>query len=446
MIFELTYPKQMKMNKKLLLFLVLIQGVLFAQTAPNLIITDLEGNTHNLYSYLDDGKTVILDFFTVNCTSCQDGAPHLDDFWDDYGADGTDQLRVISLEVSNSSNQLVSETAEEWGIGNPVVNLPEAPAAYSSFINAYPTYIIICPDKSMSSLLDFNYPETILAWEQNINTCDFGSDFTDVNLFANEIVHCQNTIQANLVVGNTGTTAVTGLNIDVFVDSIYHSTLSWNHILPLNTNTNNTLYPINFYSADVNGGLIEFIVTTDEDINPVNNRDSHNLNDGIITPNTEFTFQIKMDLYPTDLSWSLTNSTDDIIFEGSGADYDAYEEIEITTQLDSNDCYTFSITDAYDDGICCNFGDGYFHLFSGEDTLTSGGDFGSKFIESFYVGNEIGIEETYFENKRITNKLYFNLVGQEISAPTQIGIYIQKTIFEDGTFVSQKMILTNTKL
>ena len=401
MIFELTYPKQMKMNKKLLLFLVLIQGVLFAQTAPNLIITDLEGNTHNLYSYLDDGKTVILDFFTVNCTSCQDGAPHLDTFWDDYVTDGTD---------------------------------------------AYPTYIIICPDKSMSSLLDFNYPETILAWEQNINTCDFGSDFTDVNLFANEIVHCQNTIQANLVVGNTGTTAVTGLNIDVFVDSIYHSTLSWNHILPLNTNTNNTLYPINFYSADVNGGLIEFIVTTDEDINPVNNRDSHNLNDGIITPNTEFTFQIKMDLYPTDLSWSLTNSTDDIIFEGSGADYDAYEEIEITTQLDSNDCYTFSITDAYDDGICCNFGDGYFHLFSGEDTLTSGGDFGSKFIESFYVGNEIGIEETYFENKRITNKLYFNLVGQEISAPTQIGIYIQKTIFEDGTFVSQKMILTNIKL
>ena len=52
----------------------------------------------------------------------------------------------------------------------------------------------------------------------------------------------------------------------------------------------------------------------------------------------------------------------------------------------------------------------------------------------------------YFENKRITNKLYFNLVGQEISAPTQIGIYIQKTIFEDGTFVSQKMILTNIKL
>jgi thiol-disulfide isomerase/thioredoxin len=398
-----------------------------------------------LYNYLNEGKTIILDFFIVNCTSCQDGAPHLDAFWDNYGTDGTDQLQVISLEVSNSSDQLVSEIAEEWGIENPVVNLPETPAAYSSFITGYPSYIIICPDKSMSSLLDFSYPETILAWEQYINTCEFGSNFTDVNIFANEIVHCQKTVQANLVVGNTGTTTVTELTIDIFVDSIYHSTLFWDNILPPNTNTNNTPYPINFFSADVNGELIEFIVTIDEDINPINNRDSHNLNDGITAPNTEFTLQMKMDNYPSDLIWFLTNSTDDILIEGIGANYEAYEEVEITTLLDSNECYTFSIIDAYGDGMCCAFGEGYFNLFSGEDTLISGVNFDEQFIEAFYIGNEIGIEETYFKNKRITNKLYFNLVGQEISAPTQIGIYIQKTIFEDGTFESQKMMLTNTK-
>lgn len=445
MIFELAYSKQIKMTNKLLLFLVLIQSVLFAQTAPNLIITDLDSNTHNLYTYLDEGKTVILDFFTVNCTSCQDGAPHLDAFWDNYGPEGSDQLQVISIEVSNSSNQVVTDIAEEWGIENPVVNLSETPTAYSSFISGYPTYIVICPDKSMSSLLDFNYPETILAWEQNINTCDFGADFTDVNLFANEIVHCQSTFQANLVVGNTGTAAVTGLNIDIFVDSTYHSTLFWNHLLPLNTNTNNTLYPINFSSADVNGELIEFIVTTNEDINPVNNRDSHNLNDGISTTNTEFTLQMKMDNYPSDLIWSLTNSSEDLLIEGIGANYEAYEEVEFSTILDSNDCYTFTIIDAYDDGMCCAFGDGYFNLFSGEDTLITGINFESKYTQAFYVGNEIGIEETYFENKRITNKLYFNLVGQEISHPSQIGVYIKKTIFEDGTFESQKMMLTNTK-
>ena len=68
-----------------------------------------------------------------------------------------------------------------------------------------------------------------------------------------------------------------------------------------------------------------------------------------------------------------------------------------------------------------------------------------RVVALFALRNEIGIEETYFENKRITNKLYFNLVGQEISHPSQIGVYIQKTIFEDGTFESQKMMLTNTK-
>ncbi len=107
------------MNKILLLFFVCLQSVIFAQTAPNLVVTDLNGTTHNLYNYLEQGKTVILDFFIINCASCQEGAPHLDAFWNDYGVNGTDQVRVISLEVSNSSDQQVAQIANEWGIGKP---------------------------------------------------------------------------------------------------------------------------------------------------------------------------------------------------------------------------------------------------------------------------------------------------------------------------------------
>jgi hypothetical protein len=35
-------------------------------TAPDFTMTDINGNTHNLYSYLNSGKTVILDFFGVS--------------------------------------------------------------------------------------------------------------------------------------------------------------------------------------------------------------------------------------------------------------------------------------------------------------------------------------------------------------------------------------------
>jgi len=434
------------MKKRLLLFFVLIQCVLFAQTAPNLIVTDLEGTTHNLYDYLDEGKTVILDFFIINCTPCQEGAPHLDSFWSTYGPEGTEQIQVISLELSNSTNQQVANTAEEWGMENPVVNLSETPSAYNSFIPAFPTYIVVCPDKSMTTLIDFEYPETILAWEQSLNSCDFGDSFTDVNILANEVIHCDRTIQANLVIGNVGMNLINTLTIDVFVDSVFHSSIQWNNALPSNFNTNSTPFPITFEDNSINGSLIEFIVYTPNDANPTNNYASHNLNDGLITPNTEFTLQIKMDNYPADIYWALTNSTDDVLTEGVGADYAAFEEIEITTVLDSNDCYTFTIMDSYGDGLCCAFGEGYFNILSDQDTLITGINFEDYFIESFYVGNEIGVEEIYSGNKRIVNKLYFNLIGEEISYPTQIGIYIQKTIFDDGTFDSKKMILSNTKL
>jgi len=434
------------MTKKLLLFFLFVQIALFAQTAPNLIVTDLEGTTHNLYNYLDAGKTVILDFFIINCTSCQDGAPYLDGFWVDYGPEGSNDIQVISIEVSSASNDQASAIAVEWGIENPVVNLSETPSAFAPFIQSYPTYLVICPNKSMTSLIDFNYPETILSWEQSLNICDFGTDFTDANILVDDITHCQKNIHANLVVGNVGTSLINSLTIEVFVDSTYYSSIDWNHALPPNSNTNNTPFTIEFDDSEINGDIIEFMVLTQDDENPTNNQVAHNLTDGIITANTEFTLEIKMDNYPMDLFWSLRNSSDAIIFEGIGADYNPYEEIEFLLLLDSNDCYTFTLIDVEGDGLCCNFGEGYFNLFSNEETLIANPDFDSYFSESFYVGTEIGIDENTQNIKKITNKLYFNIMGQSIHYPTKNGVYLQQTIFEDGSFYTEKMMLTNTKL
>ena len=432
------------MIKKLFLFFVIVQTTLFAQTAPNLVATDLDGTNHNLYDYLNDGKTVILDFFIVNCISCQDGAPYLDEFWNTYGPNGTEQIQVISIEVSNATNQQVENIAEAWGIGNPIVNLNEIPSNFIPFIESYPTYMVICPDRAMTPLIDFNYPQTILAWEQNLNICNFGANITDATIFADDIIHCQENFDANLVIGNVGTNLISNLSIDVYVDSIFHNSIIWNHALPPNTNTNETPFPIVFNSNNIDGEIIEFIVSTNQDINPVNNRVSHSLNDALSTPNTELTLGIKMDNYPLDLVWILTNSTDDIILEGVGTDYDPYEYIEITTNLDNNDCYNFTLIDLNGDGICCSFGEGYFNIMSNLDTLIYNTNFDSFFSQSFYVGNEIGIEENTNLSKRITNRLYYNLMGQNINKPTKRGVYLLQTLFKDGSYSTEKIFLTNS--
>ena len=432
------------MTKRLFLFFIFVQTTLFAQTAPNLIVNDLDGESHNLYNYLDEGKTVILDFFFVNCASCQDGAPYLDEFWNTYGPNGSEQIQVISLEVSNATDQIVENTGNEWGIENPIVNLNEIPTNFTPFIESYPTYMVICPDRSMTPLIDFNYPQTILAWEQNLNICDFGSNITDATIFANDIIHCQQNFEANIVIGNVGTNLINSLTIDVYVDSIFNNSIIWNHTLPPNTNTNNTPFPIDFNSNNIDGEIIEFIVSTSEDINPINNRVNHDLNDALSTPDTEFSLEIQMDNYPLDLIWILTNSTNDIVLEGFGTDYAPYEFIEITTNLDSNDCYNFTLLDLNDDGICCSFGEGYFNILSNQDTLIYNTDFDSYFSQSFYVGHELGIEGNINSTKRITNRLYYNLMGQIINKPTKRGVYLQQVLFEDGTYSTEKILLTNT--
>ena len=55
------------MRKITLIFLLFVSINTFAQTslteAVDFTVTDVDGNEHNLFSYLDDGKYVLIDFF-----------------------------------------------------------------------------------------------------------------------------------------------------------------------------------------------------------------------------------------------------------------------------------------------------------------------------------------------------------------------------------------------
>ena len=131
--------------------------------APDFVLTDLDGDTHHLYDYLDQGKVVFIKFFACHCPSCwaYHNTGKLEDLYQMYGPDGTDQIRVLMIEHDefNGDNEfygISGFTQGDWVTGNtiPKINAEGADRTVFADYNMvyYPMIFKICPDKTTEQM------------------------------------------------------------------------------------------------------------------------------------------------------------------------------------------------------------------------------------------------------------------------------------------------------
>jgi len=112
---------------------------------PDFTYTDLEGTTHNLQSYLDQGKTVVIDVFATWCPLCQQSVGGWEALYNLHGQGGDGSMVLLSFERdANTSNE--EQYILDYGVESPVITEAEDVIDELWNITYQPRYFVICPD------------------------------------------------------------------------------------------------------------------------------------------------------------------------------------------------------------------------------------------------------------------------------------------------------------
>ncbi len=100
----------------------------------------------------------------------------------------------------------------------------------------------------------------------------------------------------------------------------------------------------------------------------------------------DLSLSITFDNYPEETSWTITNAAGSVVASEnySSANPDGSTVNETISSL-ANGTYTFTISDAFGDGICCRFGNGSYTLSSSAGAIVSGGEFTDSEATEFCI-------------------------------------------------------------
>lgn len=414
--------------------------------APDFTATDLNGQSWHLYDLLEQGKVVVLEISATWCPPCwaYHNGHAVHNFYNQHGSDGDGKAMVFFVEGDPATNVNClygssgcnNYTPGSWVSGTPFPIINNHTIADSFQVKYFPTIFVICPNRKAYEVGQWSAAD---LWAQ-AQTCPVASGNSNAGIFdfsAGTPLRdvCDDLeIQPAFTLINLGSQALSQATIALHWNNTPVQTMEWSGNLGLYGEV-----PIAFDKHWVNsGGTLETKITsvnyapTDDD--PANNTRTESFTLAKGFNDHKVLLKIRTDQYGAETYWELRDEQGNVLdsggnqavgpngggkFTGITSGPGAYGNnllLRDTLTLPGPGCYSIHFVDAYGDGMCCTYGNGYYRLYNLDDPLTpllSGGAFRAYEDRAFSVGNTTATSAPGSAPKDVL--LYPNPAGEQIT-------------------------------
>ncbi|MFN0015743.1 MAG: peroxiredoxin family protein, partial [Saprospiraceae bacterium] len=368
--------------------------------APDFMAKDLNGQTWHLYDLLAKGKIVVLEISATWCPPCwtYHNGHAMHNFYNLHGPTGDGKAMVLFVEgdPKTNINCLYGNTdCNDYSLGNWVSDTPFPIINSDSIANLFqikyfPSIFVICPNRKAYEVGQWSASD---IWE-HAQTCPVAAGQTNAGIFdfsagtpLREVCETLETKPAFTLI-NLGSQKLSQATVALTWNNTTVQTISWAGNLGL---YGETLIEFDQLPVSTTGTLdtrLTYVNYAPTDDDPANNAFATQFLEAKNFQAHKILLKIRTDQYGAETYWELRDEAGKVLESGGnqavgpdgGGKFIGIENgpgaygnnltIRDTLTLPGPGCYSIHFVDAFGDGMCCAYGNGYYRLYNLDDPFT----------------------------------------------------------------------------